>query len=287
MATKTKTKKVRTEKELQEEAAQDKERQLRDVRAKYISEPTIFYKVGDRVRRGNIDESIVIEIIDGGKIYELHEIHINNHYGKMVRTESDSYVAWHEVIPYVPYVRGQVKIFHIDDDLRIQYYNGSIESVLSRHYHFGIDYTPDYQRGNVWELCDKVSLIRSIFEDVEIGKLAFIQLPFKEDSPAYEILDGKQRVNALIEYYEGRFEYCGVKYRDLHPYDRNHFRNFPISIGEIKENVTNAQKYKYFLRLNTGGKLQDEKHIRKVEELYRNALKKGANDENGKAINEQ
>ena len=67
-------------------------------------------------------------------------------------------------------------------------------------------------RGNVWDIEDKVKLIDSIFNNIDVGKFAFIKVPYKDNSPSYECLDGKQRVTALIEFYEGRFEYKGLKY---------------------------------------------------------------------------
>ena len=77
---------------------------------------------------------------------------------------------------------------------------------------------PDYQRDYVWELSDKQLLIDSIFNNIDIGKFAFIHLDYKtwnKTGYAYEILDGKQRLKTIIDFYENRFSYKGIYYNDL------------------------------------------------------------------------
>jgi len=149
----------------------------------------------------------------------------------------------------------------------VQFYNGSISTLLNKLYFFGVNMTPDYQRGLVWLLEDKEALIDSIFKGIEIGKFAFVRLDFKENSPCYEVLDGKQRMNALQQFYEDKFTYKGKKFSDLSPLDRHHFLEYTIAIGESRGEMSKAQKYEYFLRLNTRGREQEVEHIDYVRGL--------------------
>jgi uncharacterized protein with ParB-like and HNH nuclease domain len=41
---------------------------------------------------------------------------------------------------------------------------------------------PEYQRGFVWKEEHKLKLIDSIFNGIEIGKMVFVRLPWKENS---------------------------------------------------------------------------------------------------------
>lgn len=130
---------------------------------------------------------------------------------------------------------------------------------------------PDYQRELVWSIEDKVKLIQSIFENVDIGKFLFVHLEWddREDHKSYEVIDGKQRITALVEFYENRFPYKGKYYKDLHPRDKNHFYDYCVSFVEVK-NITQKQKYQYFLKVNTGGKVVAEEHLDHVRELLKN-----------------
>ena len=89
----------------------------------------------------------------------------------------------------------------------------------------------------------------------------------------YEIIDGKQRLLAIIAFMESRFPYKGYLFRDMNPYDRNHFENFTVSWGTV-ENLSRLQIYRLFLKLNTSGKPQEQAHIDKVKQMYEEELKK-------------
>lgn len=128
---------------------------------------------------------------------------------------------------------------------------------------------PEYQRGYVWELEDKQLLIDSIFNNIDIGKFAFIHLDDKkwaETGNGYEILDGKQRLSTIIDFYENRFPYNGVYYNDLSAKDKNVFLNHHIVQGEVR-GADRKAVLKYFLMLNRTGKSMDQSQLDKVEKM--------------------
>ena len=122
---------------------------------------------------------------------------------------------------------------------------------------------------------DKISLLDSIFNNIEIGKFSFIALNFHKEEfnfngdYFFEILDGKQRLTTLREFYEDRLVYRGRTYSQLNVIDRNHFDNYPISFGEVEEPKDRKDIYRYFLKLNTGGKPMSQKQIEKVKNLIK------------------
>jgi hypothetical protein len=249
-----------------EQAAKEQlERNLRDFREYRINPPTIQYSVGQRVQRGAIKESVVTEVLDGGKIYKLHEKFIEQNYGNPLQCERDAYAAWHDLYPYIDPQHRPPQLSY-RDSVFIQYMQMSTMSIFTTYYNFGLDMEPDYQRGNVWTLDDKVKLIDSIFNNVDIGKFVFIKLPFREGCPSYECLDGKQRVTALVEFNEGRFAYKGMTIHQMCGHDQDHFGDYPISMAHLSP-MTDKQKYEYFLKLNMGGKAQDPRHLAYVKGL--------------------
>ena len=277
MAKKTDAEKLEAQRKLNEKReAENHVRYLDDLRRAYINDPTVLYVVGNRVQHGAIYESIVVAVLDGGKILELKE-RINP--GRDDNPAADGfmhrlmYVPWHSVEPYRTLnEKMAIQEFHVKDDIYVEATSRCIDGIVGMHWHFGVDFDPDYQRGNVWTLEDKVALIHSIFNNIDIGKFVFIKLPYKDNSHSYEILDGKQRLTALIEFMEGRFTYRGKTFFELHPYDQNHLENYSVAVGQITGVVTAEQKYRYFLKLNVSGHAQDPKHIAYVEELHRKAL---------------
>lgn len=84
----------------------------------------------------------------------------------------------------------------------------------------------------------------------------------------YEVLDGKQRLSALQEFFEDRITYKGKYFSQLTQRDQNHFGNYSISLAESQNELTEKQKLEYFIQLNTTGRVMDKQHLKKVETLY-------------------
>lgn len=71
-----------------------------------------------------------------------------------------------------------------------------------------IDFSPVYQRlGNIWNKQQKQLLIDSIFNGFDIPKLYFQYMPLsvaKNSNFSYGVIDGKQRLEAILDFIEGR-----------------------------------------------------------------------------------
>lgn len=252
---------------------------FKDVFRHRIPDPTRLHKVGDKVRYGAWDWSMIVGILEDGKVYKLFSYSWNTK-----RNVSDyagykvHYIAWYDFQPYMDFEG--VEEFTERDEIRFQFSQRDIMAILYMSFDkYGIDFNADYQRGNVWTEQQKVDLIESIFKNIDIGKFVFIRRPWG-DNPhkpltplLWEVLDGKQRSTALIDYYLDRFKYKGKHFSELHPFDRNHIRHYSISFAET-DPLTQEQKYRYFLKLNTSGTPVDKKHLEKVEEMWKKELTK-------------
>lgn len=225
--------------------------------------PTRLFCVGEEVVYGGFRNIHVVDVIDGGMGYLLHYYYIDDQSQvkhKFGYTCSD----WLNVFA----VNGGNTAFARKEDIRITFSNNDISSLLHKVYRFGVDFDPPYQRGLVWSVDQKVSLLDSIFSNIEIGKFTFNQCEWGTKPPAklFEIIDGKQRLTALCEFYEGRLEYRGKFYHQLSRSDRNHFENFPIIQGEMRQ-ATEQQILKLFVKLNTTGVPMDAKHLEMVKKM--------------------
>lgn len=236
--------------------------ELKTLREKQINSPTIKYEVGQKVICGHVLSTIISEILDEGKILLVNQIVTENNYGSPYNHDRVSYLAWHDVRP-VPDILFEKRSNSKD---RISFYGTTLDGILNKYYFFGIDMNPEYQRDLVWELEDKENLIESIFSNIDIGKFVFAKLPFKDNSPCYEIIDGKQRLSTLIEFYEGRFKWRGITYHQLHPLDISHFESYLVSFAELEE-PDRSSILETFIKINTTGRPQDEKHLNYVKTL--------------------
>lgn len=255
---------------IEEKLEIEKQRGLDNIEEEKIhfNEPTYEFEIGDRVIYGALKESIVDYISDDKKVYGLRCIATDNNYGNPYDYQTYRICGWHEIRP----ITHGTTNFGSNQDVRINFINSEIHNLIHKYYSFGVNMNPDYQRDYVWELSDKQLLIDSIFNNIDIGKFTFVHLDYKkwdETGCGYEILDGKQRLSTIIEFYENRFPYKGVYYNDLSGRDKRIFKNHSIVQGEVSE-TERKDVLKYFLMLNRTGKVMDQKHLDNVEQMYNN-----------------
>ena len=258
------------------------ERDKKDCEEKEIPEPAYYHAVGDRIVYGAWDWTGILEKCDNGLFYKCFSISWKTNTNKVhpFHDYKIHYEPWYGLGFYRGNAVNDIEKFEKDDDVRISYQQRDASSLLSMMVNkYGIDLEPEYQRGNVWSDLQKYNLVDSVFNNIDIGKFTIIKRPWGNNSNVpltpklYEMLDGKQRLTALFEFYIGRFRYKGKYYYELHPRDQGHFKHYSISWGETSP-LTKEQKYRYFLKLNTTGTPVDKKHIEKVKKLWEQELLK-------------
>lgn len=224
--------------------------------------PTRFFSVKERVFWGAHKEVYIEEIRKDGLYYIIRCVNVQRNRETPPADELHA-IAWHDIFKTDGH---KPTTFKKEEQYRIIQSNSSIESLLHMVYHSGVEFDVEYQREHVWELKDKVALIDSIFNNIDIGKFVFVQRPFSVRDKAYEIIDGKQRLSAICEFYEDRFMYNGFFFSELSFRDKNKFENHSVVYGTLT-NPTKEQIYDAFIKLNTCGKPMEHKHIEKVQKL--------------------
>lgn len=264
--------KKRDEAKKQEELAKELKRQesvlehnLKNVRHKnsnaLTKSPNSIFNIGDKVNlvRGNLTNLEVLEVLDDGKTY-------------LVKSEKQKhFYSFLELISVDNKTSDKI-LSNSDTQPPVRFYNNDIDSLL--HYHYkGINYSPNYQRGLVWSQENKERLIESLMSGLDIGKFIFIELPFDSenpDSPQLEILDGKQRLTTLVEFFENKITYKGLKYRELNPKDKGWLNRQLVSVAIGRsEDWTENQKINYFLKVNFEGVPQSREHFDYVKSLLK------------------
>jgi hypothetical protein len=123
---------------------------------------------------------------------------------------------------------------------------------------------PEYQRRLVWDQEKKSLLMESLLMNVPIPPVFLYEF----DLSQYEVMDGQQRLNTIVEFYDNRFELKGLeewhelngkKYADLPPRLRQGLDRRRVSatvlLAETSAGVEGRRDLRriVFERLNTGG----------------------------------
>jgi hypothetical protein len=132
-----------------------------------------------------------------------------------------------------------------------------------------LNLNPEYQRNDVWKQEDKEKLLDSIFAQVPIG---VITRSIKDINPnnknkyIINIIDGKQRISTLIDFFLGKWKYKGYLFSELDHEDRMFLNQLTIPIIELN-NATKEEEIESFIKLNTHGKLMEKEYIQKAKEM--------------------
>lgn len=235
----------------------------------YFKNPTRSFNIGDEVSTTAYWKNTKVIDKQEDLYYLIEYISTQNNYGKPIETVKQSWVMWHDIFKKQTDEK-DIPIFNMREKSifkRVSFSNRQLESIIHTYYSFGIKLDPVYQRDFCWDLADKEKLIESIFSYRDIGKFVMIHLPYvNRETPCYEILDGKQRISTIIEFVEDRFKYKGYFYSEMRAVDKRLFGDAMIAWAEVSD-LTEADKYHYFLELNISGKPQDQKHLDSVAKL--------------------
>jgi hypothetical protein len=229
--------------------------------------PTRLFEIDERVQFGHHNEVYIREIYENGLYYKIESIGVKRDRDKPAANEFHL-VEWYELYKYD---QNKLTCFAQEEKFRITYSNSSIDSLLHMIYHAGVDFDVEYQRDYVWNMQDKLDLIDSIFNNVNIGAFVFVQRDFGIEKKLYEVLDGKQRLTAIKEFYEDRFPFNGIYFSELSFHDKLKFEHHGIMYGYLS-NPDMKSVYEAFISLNTKGRQMKKEDIDKVKELLKSIV---------------
>lgn len=137
-----------------------------------------------------------------------------------------------------------------------------------------------FQRDFVWTLEDKQKFIESIYKNIHCGSVVIRQRSYDyiqkciengitEELAFCDIIDGKQRINALLEFVNDKFpDSHGFYYSDLSDRAARKFLDSNVlSFAEMEERSTDKDVLDCFILLNDTGVSIDKKYINKIKDI--------------------
>ena len=139
--------------------------------------------------------------------------------------------------------------------------------------HKTLEVSPYYQRRARWDIARKSRLIESLLVNIPVPPVFLYENEFAR----YEVMDGQQRVSAILEYFENQFALRGLEILTSHRGKR--FRELPREIRSglerrslsaiilLKESTPSHEsavqlRKHVFQRLNTGGVRLNAQEVR-------------------------
>lgn len=135
---------------------------------------------------------------------------------------------------------------------------------------------PVYQRDFVWTKEQRQLYIKNLFEGNASIKPTFVEYSETlEDGTrkrVAEVLDGKQRIKALIDFYNNEFDVEGLYYKDLHYRDQFLFERLNVVYTRImnregRKDLKLETKIQLFLEINMLSTRMSDEDLKKAQSL--------------------
>lgn len=129
-------------------------------------------------------------------------------------------------------------------------------------------FIPKYQRQFIWQTSNKTLFLESIFLGLPIPFMFFADCKDGKQ----EIIDGAQRMQTLVEFYNNKLQLNELKkldglngfyFKDLSEMQQRKFLNKTIRIIVLQEDTPNNARQDLFYRINTTGKRANDSEIRR------------------------
>lgn len=161
-------------------------------------------------------------------------------------------------------------------NLKVVVITSDIRNFLDLYAEGEYDFDPCYQRGLVWTLEQKQAFILALFSGRAYLKPTFLFKGWSSGFKAYEVIDGKQRLNTVIEFVKGQFAVNGYYYKDLGLVDVTKFIRTPMEYTVIEYydakvgmvEMPLEQRVELFLQLNEYGQRVEQAHLDKIKSEF-------------------
>ena len=123
---------------------------------------------------------------------------------------------------------------------RVNYESLIVQDLLNLSKNDDLNLNPWYQRRSVWSTPQKAYLINTLFEQKPIPSIYIRHsLDIEIEKSIKEVVDGQQRVRAILEYLDNTFSATHpayprkVKYSDLKRKEMESFKLTSVSVGYL------------------------------------------------------
>lgn len=239
--------------------------------------PSRIFNNGERVAWGNHREVYICKPVkhyiiedDGETLIQVPSTYIvkSIHPANNKRASVAYYeIAWFDLFPYNAKLKsvGIPSTKYVLDSRKIH-----IEQIIFMGTKADeLNYTPEYQRGYVWDDADYDAFYESIFKGRPLGSLLFANHSwdkYKECGYHSEVIDGKHRINAILDFYLDKRPFRGLFYSQLTGHDKHTFNQGKFNVFEYKTDDKET-KIDLFLTFNEGGVSVSKDDIDRVKRM--------------------
>jgi len=185
---------------------------------------------------------------------------------KNINTEEVIVSPWHEIFKK-PKSKKRIKFFKSFRKAP-NFQASKISDLITRYYTNDINMNPEYQVEFSWGKSKKEDFLESILINraISIGNFSFMHIFEKDEVQLEEIIDGKERLKTIIDFYEGKITFHEMFFSDLNQLDQEMFLTQACNIGTLPEAIEEEAVIDLFISMNTNSSSVSKsalKHLRR------------------------
>jgi len=169
-----------------------------------------------------------------------------------------------EIKPFICYGKYEINI-------PLSYLKEKIEKFKQQ---YNLEMNPDFQRGHVWNIQQRISWVEYFFKGGVTGRVIYFNCSWFLDNEksGYDnmvIVDGLQRLTSFLMFLDNEIPiFNGHYYKDFEDKLRvaDACDNLKFNINDLK---TKKEVLEWYLQMNTGGTIHSQEEIKKVKNLLK------------------
>lgn len=157
------------------------------------------------------------------------------------------------------------------ESLKIDVADQGLETLVGMVSRHSIDVSPRFQRRDRWDKVRQSRLIESFLRNIPVPPVYLAE--DRMQPGRYAVIDGKQRLTAIWEYFNNNFSLRGIefepglnglKFNDLPVRLRDALCMKTMRVTTLVHGSDGRAQHEVFIRLNTGGEILNPQEIRNV-----------------------
>lgn len=161
----------------------------------------------------------------------------------------------------------EIKQFTKAPDYNVDIFLPEVEHQINRYItNYKLDLSPDFQRKHVWTKEQQTKYIEFLLKGGTSSRIIYFNCPGFRQGHAKQpmvIVDGKQRIQAIIEFLNSRIKAFNHFYSDYED-NLSSIITVKFSINELEKR---SEILQWYLDINTGGTIHSTEEIKYVQEL--------------------
>ena len=157
-------------------------------------------------------------------------------------------------------------------DMPLSYLSSTIQRYTEEH---NFNMTPDFQRAHVWTQDQKIAFVEHILRGGKGSNIIRLNQPGWMGKRPYGelvVVDGKQRLQACLDFMENRIQAFGSYFTEYE--DKMRFSHITLRF-HINNLRSREEILRWYLEINTGGTQHTDEEIAKVQKLLDEETEKG------------